>query len=282
MSMTHTGPTPVNHGEIGVKGQNVNHIQADTVTVQWGGATEIQANTVHISQGGVTNLKADQVELRQAGAQNVNGQSITVRQGGIVQARTGDLSMSQGGLILAETQTATLTASNVGAILSGGAVTLDQSMARAVLTRGDVAMDQSGTGVLLARQVKTGNNTGVFLMIAGRVDGPVNAVFGPGPVLVVQTAIVVIFRGTAMPVTFFRIIWPFLRGYFTRKAAERVANYLQTRREQRLKKSPDVMVEPVADSGSFSMANAVWYTLSGVLLGGALGLIVTKIFRQED
>jgi hypothetical protein len=52
-------------------------------------------------------------------------------------------------------------------------------MARAVLTRGDVTMDQGGAGVLLARRVTTGSNSGVILMIAGRVDGPVNAVFGP-------------------------------------------------------------------------------------------------------
>jgi hypothetical protein len=93
-----------------------------------------------------------------------------------------------------------------------------------------------------------------------------------------------------MPVTLFRVIWPFLRGYLTRKAAERVTAYLQTRREQRLKKSHEAQ-EPVTEeqvvscspsSGSFSTANAVWYTLSGVLLGGALGLIMTQIFRQED
>jgi hypothetical protein len=33
--------------------------------------------------------------------------------------------------------------------------------------------------VVLARLVSTGSNPGVVLLIAGRVDGQVNAVFGP-------------------------------------------------------------------------------------------------------
>jgi hypothetical protein len=42
-----------------------------------------------------------------------------------------------------------------------------------------VAIDQSAAGIILARNVQTGSNTGAILMIAGRVDGEVNSVFGP-------------------------------------------------------------------------------------------------------
>jgi hypothetical protein len=52
-------------------------------------------------------------------------------------------------------------------------------MAKVVLSRGDVTMDQSGVGLLLARRVNSGKNGGVFIMLAGRVDGEVNSVFGP-------------------------------------------------------------------------------------------------------
>ena len=40
-------------------------------------------------------------------------------------------------------------------------------------------MEQSGTGILVGRNVKTGDNSGVVILIAGRVDGEVKAVFGP-------------------------------------------------------------------------------------------------------
>lgn len=93
-----------------------------------------------------------------------------------------------------------------------------------------------------------------------------------------------------MPVTLFRIIWPFIRSYVTKKAAEHTADFLQKRRERRLKPANGVE-EPAAQepaltcppsSGNFSTADAVWYTLSGVVLGSALGFILTQIFRQED
>ena len=40
-------------------------------------------------------------------------------------------------------------------------------------------MDQSNSGVVLGRNICTGNNSGVILMVAGRVEGDVKSVFGP-------------------------------------------------------------------------------------------------------
>jgi hypothetical protein len=166
-------------GEIGIKGQNVNNIEAETVTLQQGGAGEIHAKTVTLSQAGANHIEADMVELRQAGAQQVKGQTITVRQGVVAQAKAETLTMSQGGVVLAEADQATLTTATVGVVWAKEQVVLDQSVARAILTGGEVSLDQSGTGVLLARRVSIGSNSNVLLMIAGRVDGQVNAVFGP-------------------------------------------------------------------------------------------------------
>jgi hypothetical protein len=53
-------------------------------------------------------------------------------------------------------------------------------MARLVLTKGDVTLDQSGSGLVIGRTVNTGDNNGTILLLAGRVNGEVRAVFGPG------------------------------------------------------------------------------------------------------
>ena len=68
--------------------------------------------------------------------------------------------------------------SRVGVALSGGDVTMDQAAARVVLARGDVTMDQSGAVALAARSVKA-KNCGTLLLLAGQVEGEVNAAFGP-------------------------------------------------------------------------------------------------------
>ena len=89
--MADAAQEPAHNGKIDVKGQNVNNIQADTVTIQYSQAGDIKANTVTVSQAGAGNIEADTVELRQAGAQVVHGQNITVRQGGVLQAKAGSL-----------------------------------------------------------------------------------------------------------------------------------------------------------------------------------------------
>jgi hypothetical protein len=84
----------------------------------------------------------------------------------------------QGGVALAQTKAANLTASRVGATLTGGDVTMDQAGARVVVARGDVTMDQSGAVVLAARSLKA-KNCGTIVLLAGQVEGEVNAAFGP-------------------------------------------------------------------------------------------------------
>ena len=55
---------------------------------------------------------------------------------------------------------------------------MDQAAARVVLTGGSVTMDQSGAVAMAARNVRA-KNCGAFLLLASRVEGDVNAAFGP-------------------------------------------------------------------------------------------------------
>jgi hypothetical protein len=169
-------------GEIEVTGQNVNNLQADTVSIRYGSAGDVHANDVRVSLAGAGSVTGDRVELRQAGAQSVTGEQVDIRQGAAVQVRAENVSMTQGAMVFAETGQADFMASNVGAIVSSGSgdVNLDQCLARAVITRGDVTMDQSGSGIIVGRNITAGgDNSGTILMLAGRVNGNVNAVFGP-------------------------------------------------------------------------------------------------------
>jgi hypothetical protein len=103
---------------------------------------------------------------------------LVIRQGGALRAQADHMELSQGAIGVAQTQAANFTASRVGVALSGGDVAMDQAAARVVLARGDVTLDQSGAVVMAARSVKA-NNCGTLLLLAGQVEGEVNAAFGP-------------------------------------------------------------------------------------------------------
>ena len=83
--------------------------------------------------------------------------------------------------------------------------------------------------------------------------------------------------------TILKLIWPYLRRYLTQRAVESAADYLQTRREQRL--AQQVIDMPMEDSPppvSFLSSNTFWYGLSGLLLGTAFSLIATLIFKKDE
>ena len=83
-----------------------------------------------------------------------------------------------GGVGLAQAQTASLSASQAGAVISEGNVSMEQSGAQMLLARGEVTMDQSGAVAMIARSVKAENSAAVFLL-ARDVEGTVNTAFGP-------------------------------------------------------------------------------------------------------
>jgi hypothetical protein len=91
--------------------------------------------------------------------------------------------------------------------------------------------------------------------------------------------------------TIFRLIRPRLERY----AADRIAEYLQGRREQRLQlnkeRPPDCPPCPPCPQEEAAVAaqvgiladprNTFWFALSGLLLGGAFGMM-TYIFIRDD
>ena len=90
-----------------------------------------------------------------------------------------------------------------------------------------------------------------------------------------------------MQKTILRIIWPYVLRYL----AQRSADYLDQRREgkdqpvEAVKQSPakrTAATEAVECAPArLSTTDAVWYTLSGVLLGSAIGLILANVLREE-
>lgn len=106
-----------------------------------------------------------------------------------------------------------------------------------------------------------------------------------------------------MYATIFKLIWPHLQRFL----AQRAAAYLEERRQQRLeqragKESLDTLlteqaraivtplIQPSVERdltacpppSGLARVNAIWFTLSGVLLGSALALILAQIFKRED
>ncbi len=143
---------------------------------QEGAGGDVAADTVNITQGGARDVKANQVTLRQAGAQSVTADNVVIRQGGAFQVKTDQLEIHQGGLVIGQAGSANLTTTGAGALLVGGDAQMEMSGARLLLARGDVTVDQGGAVVMAAPQVRA-QNCGVVVLLAGRVEGTVNAVF---------------------------------------------------------------------------------------------------------
>lgn len=83
-----------------------------------------------------------------------------------------------------------------------------------------------------------------------------------------------------MFMTIFKIIRPYLIRYLAKSAAD----YLETRRVQRLKRGLEETVEPEAQvyPETLPARAVVWYTLSGMVLGSVFGYILAVLFRPAD
>ena len=88
------------------------------------------------------------------------------------------------------------------------------------------------------------------------------------------------------------LLWPFLRRYLLDRAAEQIAGFLNRRREQRSRTnqeptriSPAELVQcpscPPTQVG-YSSSDIFWFTMSGVLLGSAVGVLLSYLTRQEE
>lgn len=134
-------------------------VRADKVEITQGGATNVEADIVSVNQGGLTNVNARTVEVRQGGIAYANADDITVNMGGVALARADRISVELGGLGVSFAREAHLT----------------QGAARSVVAQ-EVRIDQGLVGTLLAGRVKFDRPSGVLMLIAGRVEGPVKAV----------------------------------------------------------------------------------------------------------
>ena len=111
---------------------------------------------VQINQGGADSVSADAVHVTQGGITTVNAQKVEVRQGGIALARADRVSVEMGGLGFAFAREAHLS----------------QGAARSLIAQ-DVRIDQGLVGTALAGRVTFERPSGVLVLIAGRVEGPV-------------------------------------------------------------------------------------------------------------
>ncbi len=85
-----------------------------------------------------------------------------------------------------------------------------------------------------------------------------------------------------MYTTLLRLAWPYLMRFLAGQAAD----YLERRREQKQTESDrgDSNVQNPSSppiQAQVSTGNAIWYSLSGVLLGSALSLMLYIILRDD-
>lgn len=130
------------------------------VTIDQGGAELVEADTVTVTQGGVTTVNAQHVEVRQGGIARASAEDIKVTMGGVALARADRVHVEMGGLGLAIGREAQVT----------------QGIARSIVAK-EVRVDQGLVGTAIAGRVSFERPSPVFLLIAGRTDGPVKAMF---------------------------------------------------------------------------------------------------------
>jgi hypothetical protein len=135
--------------------------------------SSVRPANVEIYQGGADSVAGDTVRITQGGASVVNARSVEVRQGGIANAQADDITVSMGGVALARADRISVEMGGVG-ISFAREMQLTQGGARSVIAQ-DVRVDQGLIGTALAGKITFERPSGVFLLIAGRTEGPVKA-----------------------------------------------------------------------------------------------------------
>lgn len=128
---------------------------------------------ISIVQGGADRIDGDVVSITQGGATTVTAGGVTIRQGGIVNAQADDINVSMGGVVLARADRVSVEMGGLGLALAREAH-VTQGAVRSVIAK-DVQVDQSLIGTALAGRVRFERPSAVFLLLAGRVEGPVRA-----------------------------------------------------------------------------------------------------------
>jgi hypothetical protein len=82
-----------------------------------------------------------------------------------------------------------------------------------------------------------------------------------------------------------KLAQPFVQRYLTNRAAEYSADYLNRRRERCLHPPPAAAesTDEVAacPQAGYSGGDVFWFTLSGMVLGSALGVILSRLTQPE-
>lgn len=129
--------------------------------------------SVEIFQGGADSVAGDAVSITQGGASVVNARNVEVHQGGIANAQADDISVRMGGIALARADRLSVEMGGIGLALAREAQ-VTQGMARTIIAQ-DVRVDQGLIGTAFAGRVTFERPAGVFLLLAGRTEGPVKA-----------------------------------------------------------------------------------------------------------
>ena len=128
---------------------------------------------VEIYQGGADTVSGDAVSITQGGASIVTARSVEVQQGGIVNAQADDINVRMGGVVLARADRVSVEMGGVGLALAREA-NLTQGGVRTIVAQ-EVRVDQGLVGTAFAGKVTFEKPAGVFLLIAGKTEGPVKA-----------------------------------------------------------------------------------------------------------
>jgi hypothetical protein len=117
---------------------------------------------------------ADPIRIDRDGIDAVDARDIDVHMGGIGRADARDVAVSMGGVGLARAERVSVEMGGIGLAVARDA-RLSQGFARYVVAR-EASMEQGLVGTMIAGRATVQRTTGVFLLVAGRVDGPVKAV----------------------------------------------------------------------------------------------------------
>lgn len=134
---------------------------------------EARPANVEIYQGGADSVAGDSVSITQGGASVVNARSVEIHQGGIGNAQADEINVRMGGVALARADRVSVEMGGVGLSLAREA-TLTQGGARTIIAQ-DIHVDQGLVGTAFAGKVSFAQPSGVFLLIAGKTEGPVKA-----------------------------------------------------------------------------------------------------------
>ena len=133
----------------------------------------LRPTNVEIYQGGTDRVDGDSVTITQGGASIVNARSVQIRQGGIANAQADDISVNMGGVALARADRVSVEMGGIGISFAREAH-LTQGAARSLIAQ-EAHVDQSLVGTALAGRMTFERPSAIFLLVAGKVEGPVHA-----------------------------------------------------------------------------------------------------------